>query len=87
MQPLFGPYRTPVFRFGDVVICEVRGQVELVGLTAGPVPWPVGKRGRVVTCRLRAEPFGELEGWLTDRRMFWTSALGRLGVVLDEEQP
>ncbi|HEX5088870.1 MAG TPA: metalloregulator ArsR/SmtB family transcription factor [Nocardioides sp.] len=45
------------------------------------------KRGRVVTCRLRPEPFGELEGWLTDRRAFWTSALGRLGAVLDEEQP
>jgi len=45
------------------------------------------KRGRVVTCRLRPEPLEELEGWLTDRRRFWTSALGRLGAVLDEEQP
>jgi len=43
------------------------------------------KRGRVVTCRLRPEPFGELEGWLTDRRTFWTSALDRLGAALDEE--
>jgi hypothetical protein len=25
---LFGPYRTPVFKYGDVVICEARGQVE-----------------------------------------------------------
>jgi hypothetical protein len=22
---LFGPYRTPVFKYGDVVICDVRG--------------------------------------------------------------
>ena len=43
------------------------------------------KRGRVVTCRLRPEPFSELEGWLTDRRTFWTSALHRLGAALDEE--
>ncbi len=36
------------------------------------------KHGRVVTCRLRPEPLGELEAWLTDRRTFWTSALDRL---------
>jgi hypothetical protein len=30
---LFGPYRTPVFKYGDVVICDVRGQVEIVGLS------------------------------------------------------
>jgi hypothetical protein len=39
---LFGPYRTPVFKYGDVVICDVRGEVEIVG---GRIPWPVGKRG------------------------------------------
>jgi DNA-binding transcriptional ArsR family regulator len=43
------------------------------------------KHGRVVTCRLRPEPLGELEGWLTDRRAFWTSALDRLGDTLDKE--
>ncbi len=36
------------------------------------------KQGRVVTCRLRPEPLGELEGWLRDRRTFWTAALDRL---------
>ncbi len=41
------------------------------------------KQGRVVTCRLRPEPLGELEGWLTDRRTFWTSALDRLDTALD----
>jgi DNA-binding transcriptional ArsR family regulator len=43
------------------------------------------KRGRVVTCRLRAEPLGELEAWLTDRRTFWTSTVDRLGAALDSE--
>src|SRR3954464_1053122 len=43
------------------------------------------KTGRVVTCRLRAEPLDELAGWLTDRRSFWTSALDRLDAVLDKE--
>ena len=42
------------------------------------------KHGRVVTCRLRPEPLAELEGWLTDRRSFWTQAADRLGAVLDD---
>jgi hypothetical protein len=42
----FGPYKTPIFKYGDVVICDVRGEVELVGLTGGLIPWPIGKRGR-----------------------------------------
>jgi hypothetical protein len=41
---LFGPYKTPVFKYGDIVICERRGQVEIVGLSGGRIPWPVGKR-------------------------------------------
>jgi hypothetical protein len=43
---LFGTYRTPVFKYGDVVICDVHGQVEIVGLSVGRIPWPIGKRGR-----------------------------------------
>lgn len=43
------------------------------------------KRGRVVTCRLRPEPLGELEGWLRDRRTFWTAAIDRLGDQLDQD--
>jgi hypothetical protein len=42
----FGPYRAPPFAYGDVAFCEMRGEVVIVGLTAGPIPWPVGKRGR-----------------------------------------
>ena len=45
------------------------------------------KHGRVVTCRLRPEPFDELAGWLTDRRAFWSAALDRLDAALSEEEP
>src|SRR5262245_47938132 len=43
---LLGTYRTPRFRYGRPVVCEVRGEVTVCGLSAGPIPWPVGKRGR-----------------------------------------
>ena len=43
---LLGAYKTPRFRYGRVVRCEVRGEVEVVGLHEALVPWPVGKRGR-----------------------------------------
>jgi DNA-binding transcriptional ArsR family regulator len=45
------------------------------------------KQGRVVTCRLRPEPLAELEGWLTDRRTFWTAAVDRLGASLESDLP
>ena len=43
---LLGRYRTPRFRYGKTVWCEVRGEVEVVGLHEAPIPWPVGKKGR-----------------------------------------
>jgi hypothetical protein len=43
---LFGPYGPPPVKYGDVVICEARGDVVVVGLTDAPIPWPVGKKGR-----------------------------------------
>jgi hypothetical protein len=43
---LLGTYRTPRFRYGRTVRCEVRGEVEVVGLHEAPIPWPVGKKGR-----------------------------------------
>jgi DNA-binding transcriptional ArsR family regulator len=43
------------------------------------------KHGRVVTCRLRPEPLGELEGWLGDRRTFWNAALDRLGTSIERD--
>src|ERR1700722_5892951 len=44
--PLLGTYSTPRFRYGKFVFCEMRGEVEIVGLTDAPIPWPIGKRGR-----------------------------------------
>ncbi len=41
-----GPYRAPRWRYGRVVMDEVRGEVTVIGMTAGRIPWPVGKRGR-----------------------------------------
>src|SRR5262249_19146465 len=43
---LFGPYVAPAFRYDDIVFCEVRGEVTIVGLSSGRIPWPIGKRGR-----------------------------------------
>jgi hypothetical protein len=40
---LLGKYRTPRFRYGDVVKCAVRGEVVTVGMRDAPIPWPVGK--------------------------------------------
>jgi hypothetical protein len=41
---LLGRYATPRFDHGDVVRCERRGDVRLVGLSAAPIPWPIGQR-------------------------------------------
>ena len=41
---LLGRYKTPRFRYGQVVFCEVRGWVILTGLTQAPIPWPVCKK-------------------------------------------
>jgi hypothetical protein len=43
---LLGKYRAPRFRYGRKVLCEVRGEVVITGLTDAPIPWPLGKRGR-----------------------------------------
>src|SRR6476660_1631814 len=40
----YGPYRTPRFRYGSVVHCEMQGQVEIIGLSNGPIPWPKGRK-------------------------------------------
>jgi hypothetical protein len=42
----FGPYRTPLFRYGQRVQDELRGLVRIVGSTAGLIPWPIGRQGR-----------------------------------------
>jgi hypothetical protein len=48
---LLGKYRTPRFRIDRTVLCEVRGEMVITGMTDAPIPWPVGKGGarRLVT--------------------------------------
>jgi hypothetical protein len=41
---LLGTYTTPAFQYGDVVPCELYGEVTLAGLREAPIPWPVGKK-------------------------------------------
>jgi hypothetical protein len=45
LAPLrYGLYVTPVVTAGVVVECEVRGLVQIVGLSRGPIRWPIGER-------------------------------------------
>src|ERR1700704_5527219 len=44
----FGPYRTPRFKYGDVVFCERCGEVTLCGLSKGRIPWPMCRRGKAM---------------------------------------
>jgi len=74
MSELAAPY--------DMTLTAVRKHVGVL-VDAGWVERR--KHGRVVICRLRPEPLGELETWLTDRRTFWASALDRLGTALDTD--
>src|SRR4051812_14020009 len=41
---VLGTYRTPRFKSGNTVTCEVRGEVTVTGLANARTPWPVGKR-------------------------------------------
>jgi hypothetical protein len=43
---LHGTYRTPRFRIGAKVMCEVRGELKIVGMTDAPIPWPLGVGSR-----------------------------------------
>jgi hypothetical protein len=52
----FGPYKTPQFRYGDVVFCERCGEVTLCGLSSGRIPWPTCRRGKAMAIVL----FGDL---------------------------
>jgi hypothetical protein len=42
----FGPYRTPRFRLGQNVEDVRRGLVRIVGMSDGPIPWPIGQTQR-----------------------------------------
>jgi hypothetical protein len=40
----YGPYRTPRFRYGSVVQCEMQGSVRIVAMSNGRIPWPKGRK-------------------------------------------
>lgn len=40
---LLGTYTTPAFEYGDIVADERFGEVEIVSLTDGRIPWPIGR--------------------------------------------
>jgi len=45
----FGPYKTPRFKYGDVVFDERRGDVIIVAISNGRIPWPLARRARSFT--------------------------------------
>jgi DNA-binding transcriptional ArsR family regulator len=44
------------------------------------------KEGRVVSCRLRAEPMHEANDWLNRYQKFWTERLDQLEAFLEEDK-
>ena len=42
----FGPYRTPRFTYGRKIECLARGEVQIVKLSTGRIPWPIGRTHR-----------------------------------------
>src|SRR5580700_6017768 len=54
---LLGNYRTPRFKYGDVVACEIRGDVKSVGLTDARIPWPKCRSGK---CARAIALYGDL---------------------------
>jgi DNA-binding transcriptional ArsR family regulator len=44
------------------------------------------KSGRIVTCRLNAEPMQDARSWLERYERFWSEALRRLALFLEEEE-
>jgi hypothetical protein len=84
---LYGPYRTPTFRFRDAVICERRGEVAIVGLSGGRISWPVGERngqkslvliGDLARAVRRESVAAVMYWWSASRWMVgqWRQALG-----------
>jgi hypothetical protein len=46
LKLLFGPYKPPRCRRGDVVFCDVRGEVVVRGMSSGRIAWPVTRLKR-----------------------------------------
>ena len=43
---LYGPYKSPKFKVGDMLSCEYRGrELKVRGLTDARIPWPATRRG------------------------------------------
>jgi hypothetical protein len=40
----FGAYLSPVVVIGAFIPCELRGVVRIVGMSAGPIAWPIGEK-------------------------------------------
>jgi len=57
---LLGRYKTPRFKCGEVVRCELRGPLVVCGLSAGPIRWPVGRRPGRLTGRVSLVLCGDL---------------------------
>lgn len=45
----FGPYQTPLFNYGDIVMDEMRGEVTIYKFSTGLIAWPIGKRGAALS--------------------------------------
>ena len=43
------------------------------------------KNGRIVSCRLRAEPMRDANDWLNRYQKFWTDRLDQLAAFLEED--
>jgi hypothetical protein len=41
---LGGPYSAPLVEIGQFVDCALRGEVEVTGMLAAPIPWPMGRK-------------------------------------------
>ena len=39
----FGPYKSPPFKMGQTVKCAVHGDVVVLGVTKGRIPWPFSR--------------------------------------------
>jgi hypothetical protein len=52
---LVGTYKTPRFRYGSAVWCEVRGEITVCRITEAPIPWPVGNSFALKALRVLPE--------------------------------
>ena len=82
-----GRCRTPRVRVGAFVRCLIRGEVEVVGFSDAPIPWPKCKTERWhalivyagLACAIRRESAQAVGRWWgvgTDRVWRWRKALG-----------